>query len=87
MRHQSKLSTNGPALSLALLLLVLLLLLFGNNSHHNNMSASSSINHHDDESTTSLDVKKDSHEWRHQQPGDVRSPCPALNTLANHGFL
>ncbi|KZP26146.1 Cloroperoxidase [Athelia psychrophila] len=21
------------------------------------------------------------------QPGDVRSPCPALNTLANHGYL
>ncbi|KAI0050825.1 Cloroperoxidase [Auriscalpium vulgare] len=22
-----------------------------------------------------------------QQPSDVRSPCPALNTLANHGYL
>lgn len=21
------------------------------------------------------------------QPGDKRSPCPALNALANHGFL
>ena len=20
-------------------------------------------------------------------PGDVRSPCPGLNTLANHGFI
>jgi len=29
----------------------------------------------------------ESHEWRPQQPGDVRSPCPALNTLANHGYL
>jgi len=49
------------------------------------MSASSSSNH--GESSTSLDVKRDSHEWRPQQAGDVRSPCPALNTLANHGYL
>ncbi|KAH8996693.1 Cloroperoxidase [Lactarius akahatsu] len=28
-----------------------------------------------------------SHEWVPKQPGDVRSPCPALNTLANHGYL
>ncbi|KAH9006427.1 Cloroperoxidase [Lactarius hatsudake] len=28
-----------------------------------------------------------SHEWIPKQPGDVRSPCPALNTLANHGYL
>jgi len=27
------------------------------------------------------------HEWRPKQPGQVRSPCPALNTLANHGYL
>ncbi|KAK0886044.1 hypothetical protein LTR87_000109 [Friedmanniomyces endolithicus] len=25
--------------------------------------------------------------WSHPGPGDVRSPCPALNTLANHGLL
>ncbi|KAK3070469.1 hypothetical protein LTR53_010425 [Teratosphaeriaceae sp. CCFEE 6253] len=25
--------------------------------------------------------------WTHPGPGDVRSPCPALNTLANHGLL
>jgi len=26
-------------------------------------------------------------EWAPPGPGDARSPCPALNTLANHGFL
>ncbi|EMF08858.1 Cloroperoxidase [Sphaerulina musiva SO2202] len=25
--------------------------------------------------------------WQAPGPGDVRSPCPALNSLANHGFL
>ncbi|KAF7981774.1 hypothetical protein HWV62_31849 [Athelia sp. TMB] len=28
-----------------------------------------------------------SNEFCAPQPGDVRSPCPALNTLANHGYL
>lgn len=28
-----------------------------------------------------------SHEWCPPQEGDSRSPCPALNTLANHGYL
>ncbi|KAI9441393.1 Cloroperoxidase [Lactarius indigo] len=32
-------------------------------------------------------VREDTHEWIPKQPGDVRSPCPALNTLANHGYL
>ncbi|OAX40840.1 Cloroperoxidase [Rhizopogon vinicolor AM-OR11-026] len=27
------------------------------------------------------------HEFRAPQNGDSRSPCPALNTLANHGYL
>ncbi|KAF8075740.1 Chloroperoxidase [Lyophyllum atratum] len=27
------------------------------------------------------------HEWCPPQKGDSRSPCPALNTLANHGYL
>ncbi|KAH0839373.1 Chloroperoxidase [Lanmaoa asiatica] len=27
------------------------------------------------------------HAYCPPQPGDLRSPCPALNTLANHGFL
>jgi len=57
------------------------------NSHHNNMSAAASSNHHDGESSTSLNVDQDSHVWRPQQPGEARSPCPALNTLANHSFL
>jgi hypothetical protein len=26
-------------------------------------------------------------EWRQPEAGQVRSPCPALNTLANHGLL
>lgn len=25
--------------------------------------------------------------WKPAGPGDVRAPCPMLNTLANHGFL
>jgi len=27
------------------------------------------------------------HAWCPPQPGDSRSPCPALNTLANHGYI
>ncbi|KAF8266211.1 Chloroperoxidase [Lactarius quietus] len=34
-----------------------------------------------------VQVREDSHKWIPKQPGDVRSPCPALNTLANHGYL
>ncbi|KAI9465870.1 Cloroperoxidase [Lactarius psammicola] len=34
-----------------------------------------------------VQVREDTHEWIHKKPGDVRSPCPALNTLANHGYL
>ncbi|KAI0300583.1 Chloroperoxidase [Multifurca ochricompacta] len=41
---------------------------------------------HDSENDCSV-VGENSHEWCPQQPGDVRSPCPALNTLANHGYL
>ncbi|KAF7350845.1 hypothetical protein MSAN_01646500 [Mycena sanguinolenta] len=29
----------------------------------------------------------DSHEWIAPTASDVRSPCPGLNTLANHGYL
>ena len=32
-------------------------------------------------------VREDTHQWVPKQPGDARSPCPALNTLANHGYL
>ncbi|CAG8524451.1 652_t:CDS:2 [Scutellospora calospora] len=28
-----------------------------------------------------------SYEWQAPQEGDERSPCPALNALANHGYL
>jgi hypothetical protein len=34
-----------------------------------------------------VDDASDPHVWRPQQPGEVRSPCPALNTLANHSYL
>nr|7ZNM_A Chain A, Artificial Unspecific Peroxygenase [Marasmius rotula]7ZNM_B Chain B, Artificial Unspecific Peroxygenase [Marasmius rotula]7ZNV_A Chain A, artificial unspecific peroxygenase [Marasmius rotula]7ZNW_A Chain A, artificial unspecific peoxygenase [Marasmius rotula]7ZNW_C Chain C, artificial unspecific peoxygenase [Marasmius rotula] len=27
------------------------------------------------------------HPWKAPGPNDLRSPCPGLNTLANHGFL
>jgi len=56
------------------------------------MSAATSPTH--DHSSDSLVIERpeprserDSHEWRPQQPGEVRSPCPALNTLANHSYL
>ncbi|KAK3900063.1 Chloroperoxidase [Staphylotrichum tortipilum] len=29
----------------------------------------------------------DPHAWRAPLPGDRRSPCPMMNTLANHGFV
>ncbi|EEB97652.1 hypothetical protein MPER_02989, partial [Moniliophthora perniciosa FA553] len=29
----------------------------------------------------------DDHSWQAPGPNDLRSPCPGLNTLANHGFL
>jgi len=32
-------------------------------------------------------VTGNTHTYCHPQPGDLRSPCPALNTLANHGYL
>ncbi|CAG8581726.1 9588_t:CDS:2, partial [Dentiscutata heterogama] len=28
-----------------------------------------------------------SYEWQAPKEGDVRSPCPALNAMANHGYL
>ncbi|CAG8725654.1 3330_t:CDS:2, partial [Cetraspora pellucida] len=31
--------------------------------------------------------KMSTHEWQAPGPDDKRSPCPALNTLANHGYL
>lgn len=37
--------------------------------------------------SSNAQVQEDTHQWVPKQPGDVRSPCPALNTLANHGYL
>lgn len=31
--------------------------------------------------------QEDNHEYRAPGPNDARSPCPATNTLANHGFI
>ena len=31
--------------------------------------------------------EQETHEWRAPQEGDSRAPCPALNALANHGYL
>ncbi|TFK21418.1 Cloroperoxidase [Coprinopsis marcescibilis] len=28
-----------------------------------------------------------SHPWQAQRPGDIRGPCPGMNTLASHGYL
>ena len=30
-------------------------------------------------------VNDDAHPWKPLQPGDIRGPCPGLNTLASHG--
>ncbi|KAF7974519.1 hypothetical protein HWV62_11974 [Athelia sp. TMB] len=30
---------------------------------------------------------KKNHKWMAAKPGDSRAPCPALNSLANHGYL
>lgn len=30
-------------------------------------------------------VNDAAHPWQRLRPGDVRGPCPALNTLASHG--
>ena len=32
-------------------------------------------------------AKKSNNNWSPVQPGEVRSPCPMLNTLANHELL
>ena len=36
------------------------------------------------DNTTKLVNDKD-HPWMPLQPGDIRGPCPGLNTLASHG--
>ncbi|KAJ6554388.1 Cloroperoxidase [Mycena capillaripes] len=37
--------------------------------------------------TLALSVYSSEHQWIKPKVTDVRSPCPGLNTLANHGFL
>ncbi|KAF8801693.1 Cloroperoxidase [Phlegmacium glaucopus] len=32
-------------------------------------------------------VNDEEHPWEPLQPGDIRGPCPGLNTLASHGWL
>jgi len=32
-------------------------------------------------------VNDEDHPWKPLQPGDIRGPCPGLNTLASHGWL
>ncbi|KAJ7916323.1 Cloroperoxidase [Mycena leptocephala] len=34
-----------------------------------------------------FEVSTREHQWRAPRATDVRSPCPGLNTLANHGYL
>ncbi|RDX55470.1 Cloroperoxidase [Lentinus brumalis] len=34
-----------------------------------------------------MTINDDSHTYAPATPGDSRSPCPALNALANHGYL
>ncbi|KAF9872307.1 hypothetical protein CkaCkLH20_10134 [Colletotrichum karsti] len=38
-------------------------------------------------SDLTLKLKPNHFTWQPAGPGDVRSPCPMLNALANHGFL
>ncbi|KAF9237021.1 Chloroperoxidase [Melanogaster broomeanus] len=42
---------------------------------------------HHSHSTGVCPVTGNTHAFCSPQPGDLRSPCPALNTLANHGYL
>ncbi|KAE9399086.1 heme-thiolate peroxidase [Gymnopus androsaceus JB14] len=37
--------------------------------------------------TSSKLVYDDAHPWEPLRPGDIRGPCPGLNTLASHGYL
>ncbi|KAJ3481539.1 hypothetical protein NLJ89_g12202 [Agrocybe chaxingu] len=32
-------------------------------------------------------VNDAAHPWKPLRPGDIRGPCPGLNTLASHGYL
>ncbi|KAE9393591.1 hypothetical protein BT96DRAFT_967157 [Gymnopus androsaceus JB14] len=37
--------------------------------------------------TSSKLVFDEAHPWEPLRPGDIRGPCPGLNTLASHGYL
>ncbi|KAJ3505386.1 heme-thiolate peroxidase [Agrocybe chaxingu] len=39
------------------------------------------------EDTSAKLVNDDAHPWQPLRPGDIRGPCPGLNTLASHGYL
>ncbi|KAF9224663.1 Cloroperoxidase [Gyrodon lividus] len=47
----------------------------------------SSHNDQHSHSTGVCPVTGNAHAYCAPKPGDLRSPCPALNTLANHGYL
>lgn len=40
-----------------------------------------------DDSNRSADFPREGNEFQPARKGDIRSPCPAINTLANHGFI
>ncbi|KAG1733239.1 Chloroperoxidase [Suillus paluster] len=46
-----------------------------------------STSSHHEHAQGSCPVTGQTHEFCPAQTGDVRSPCPALNALANHGYL
>ncbi|EGO04168.1 hypothetical protein SERLA73DRAFT_128285 [Serpula lacrymans var. lacrymans S7.3] len=50
-------------------------------------SSSSTIPHEHSHHAGVCPVAGKTHAYCPRQPGDSRSPCPALNTLANHGYL
>lgn len=37
--------------------------------------------------TGSALAELDFSKWKTRQPGELRAPCPAMNSLANHGFI
>ncbi|KAJ3505383.1 heme-thiolate peroxidase [Agrocybe chaxingu] len=39
------------------------------------------------EDTSAKLVNDKDHPWKPLRPGDIRGPCPGLNTLASHGYL
>lgn len=58
-------------------------------SHHcqGSISSSDTVTAHHEHSGRFCPVVGDTHAYCPHHKGDARSPCPALNTLANHGYL